>query len=35
LESASVSFWHIGPITPEVLATKVKPAIAAMLKEAP
>jgi cytochrome c biogenesis protein CcmG/thiol:disulfide interchange protein DsbE len=30
-----IRFKHIGPVTPEVLATKVKPAIAAMLKETP
>ncbi len=30
-----IRFKHIGPITPDVLATKVKPAIAAMLKETP
>ena len=30
-----IRYKHIGPITPDVMATKVKPAIAAMLKEAP
>ncbi len=30
-----IRFKHIGPITAEVLARKVKPAIAAVLKEAP
>ncbi|MEO8809945.1 MAG: DsbE family thiol:disulfide interchange protein [Rhodanobacter sp.] len=30
-----IRYKHIGPVTPEVLETKLKPAIAAMLKEAP
>lgn len=30
-----IRFKHIGPITPDVLATKLRPAIAAVLKEAP
>lgn len=30
-----IRYKHIGPITPDVMATELKPAIAAMLKEAP
>jgi cytochrome c biogenesis protein CcmG/thiol:disulfide interchange protein DsbE len=30
-----IRYKHIGPITPEVLAKELKPAIAAMLKETP
>ncbi len=30
-----IRYKHIGPITPDVLASELKPAIAAMLKEAP